>query len=250
MGKTQLEMELDASLGSGYLQRVESGKVKQPERETVERILAALGVRYTERREVLEMFGYVVGVPLPTPEESQWAAGNSQPVLDSVPFPAYLLDCQHRLIAWNRHVRTLFHSNSSASGFDRLHQRSMIHVLFDPNFGIANMLQNAESFYPATLQAFRYEMRQYWGEPWAQRMLAELMHVDSFRRYWEALQSAPLGPAPARPLIPIELDVPAWGQLKFRLSSELLSEDRRFRIIYYLPADTPTMQLCAAWSAT
>jgi hypothetical protein len=71
----------------------------------------------------------------------------------------------------------------------------MISVLFDPAFGIATLLHNAESFYPATLQAFRYEMRQYWGEPWAERMMADLMHINNFRRYWEALQSEPLHPA-------------------------------------------------------
>ncbi len=29
-GRTQLDVELDASLGIGYLQRVESGKVRHP----------------------------------------------------------------------------------------------------------------------------------------------------------------------------------------------------------------------------
>src|SRR5215468_5787831 len=74
-GRTQLDVELDADLGSGYLQRVESGKVQQPERETLERILAALGTRYTQRRDILELFGYIVDAPLPTEDEIQWAVG-------------------------------------------------------------------------------------------------------------------------------------------------------------------------------
>ena len=55
-GKTQLVVELDASLGTGYLQRIESGRVQQPERETLERILDALCVRYSERCEVMNLF--------------------------------------------------------------------------------------------------------------------------------------------------------------------------------------------------
>jgi transcriptional regulator with XRE-family HTH domain len=34
-GKTQLAVELDANLGTGYLQRLETGKVQQPERDTL-----------------------------------------------------------------------------------------------------------------------------------------------------------------------------------------------------------------------
>src|SRR4051794_31743201 len=68
-GKAQLWVEAEAELGTGYLQRVESGKVAQPGHATLERILAALGARYGERREVLELFGYAVATPPPTEEE-------------------------------------------------------------------------------------------------------------------------------------------------------------------------------------
>src|SRR5579864_1449383 len=99
-GKRQLETELDADLGTGYLQRVESGKVRHPERETLERIMLALGARYTERRDILELFGYIVDAPLPNDDELNWAIGLSQPELDSADFPAYVLDCGHRLLVW------------------------------------------------------------------------------------------------------------------------------------------------------
>src|SRR5215831_10925384 len=73
IGKTQMDVELDADLGIGYLQRVESGKVRHPERDTLERILTALGAHYTERRDILELFGYVVETPLPDEDEIGWA---------------------------------------------------------------------------------------------------------------------------------------------------------------------------------
>ena len=56
-GKTQLDVELDASLGLGYLQRLELGKVQQPEQATLDRILDALNVSFMERREVLALYG-------------------------------------------------------------------------------------------------------------------------------------------------------------------------------------------------
>lgn len=105
-GKTQLWVEAEAELGTGYLQRIESGRVAQPERATLERILAALGARYSERREVMERFGYTVPTPLPDENDIAWACAVSHDELHGVPFPAYVLDCRTRLLAWNRYVAT------------------------------------------------------------------------------------------------------------------------------------------------
>jgi len=248
LGKTQLEVELDADLGSGYLQRVESGKVKHPERLTVERILAALSARYAQRRDILEYYGYIVETPLPTTDESEWAAGLCRDVLNGVPFPAYLLDCAHRLIEWNAFTPKLFGLTSRLGGMSRLAGTSMVKALFDSASGIANLIHNPGEFYPATLRAFRYEMRLSQGEAWHQDVMDDLLAVPRFREYWDRIEQDGLAAAPARPLTPIEFKLPGIGVLKFRLTSEILSEDRRFRIIYYLPADSATLDQCAVWS--
>ena len=65
------------------------------------------GARYSERRDVLELFGYLVATPLPTADEIAWARESCQHELHDVPFPAYVLDCFTRLIAWNRFVPRL-----------------------------------------------------------------------------------------------------------------------------------------------
>jgi len=67
-GRTQLWVELEAELGAGYLQRVESGKIALPERVTVERILEAIQAPFADRREALELFGYAATTRLPTSE--------------------------------------------------------------------------------------------------------------------------------------------------------------------------------------
>src|SRR5579871_3010026 len=108
VGRTQLDVELDANLGIGYLQRVESGKVRYPERDTLERILSALGAHYTERRDILELFGYVVDAPLPDQQEIAWAIDACREELDQAVFPAYLLDCGHRLLVGNRLLTAIF----------------------------------------------------------------------------------------------------------------------------------------------
>src|SRR5579883_1249999 len=107
-GKTQLWVEGEAGLGAGYLQRVESGRVAQPARATLERILTALGARFGEQHEVLELFGYSVALPLPNDADRDWARQTARLDLESAPFPAYVLDCATRLVAWNRFVPVLF----------------------------------------------------------------------------------------------------------------------------------------------
>jgi len=244
-GKTQLDVELDASLGSGYLQRVESGKVQRPERETIERILAALGARYTERRDILEMFGYVVDTPLPDAADTEWAIQACQQELDDVVFPTYLLDCAHRLLAWNQLVPRLF--NISAAS--RLAHVSMLSLLFDPRYGVAQLIHNRDEFYPATLRALRDQIQMLQAEKWHVELIAALSaQTPLFRQYWAATQADHAYPTAARPLTPIEFKLPDAGVLKFRLTAEIFVQDRRFRIMYYLPADAATIQQCAAWA--
>src|SRR5258706_12828737 len=86
-GKTQLDVELDGSLGIGYLQRLELGKVQHPERDTLERLLAALGANFGERREVLELFGYALVITVPTEAEIRWAIDVFQAEVENESLP-------------------------------------------------------------------------------------------------------------------------------------------------------------------
>jgi transcriptional regulator with XRE-family HTH domain len=244
-GKTQLEIELDANLGIGYLQRVEAGKVRYPERDTLERILAALGAHYTERRDVLELFGYVVSTPLPDEGDMRWAARTCRVILDSAVFPAYLLDCGHRLLAWNALVPQLFEAVPRLWAGER---PSMLRMLFDPACQLTALIANAGAFFPAQIRALRYEMRLFRGEPWYAALLQEMRAYPLFERYWAATATDQQADYVAgRPLVPLELNLPGTGPLRFRITSEPFALDWRFRIIYYLPADPVTMQQCVLW---
>ncbi len=238
--RTQLDVELDAHLGIGYLQRVESGKVRSPDRDTLERILAALGAHYTERRDILELFGYVVDTPLPDADEIGWAVGICRTELNEAVFPVYLLDCAHRLLAWNPFMARLFPVARSA-------QVSMLRLLFDPAQGVTELIANPQAFFPAQIRALRYQMRLFRGEVWYEALIAELRaQCPLFERWWVDSEQNE-HPLAARPLVPLVVNLPEVGRLNFRLTSEPFAQDRRFRMIYYLPADPATMQQCAAW---
>jgi transcriptional regulator with XRE-family HTH domain len=239
-GRTQLDVELDASLGIGYLQRVESGKVRYPERDTLERILAALGAHYTERRDILELFGYMVDTPLPDEREIEWAVEICRDELSEAVFPAYLLDCTNHLLAWNPFFARLLGSEHFAK------RPSILRLMFDPSYAITALIANPEVFFPAQIRALRYQMRQFRGETWYAPLIDDLnVECPLFHFYWEQVDASPS--LAARPLIPLLISLPEVGLLRFRLTSEPFAQDRRFRIIYYLPADPLTMQQCVAW---
>jgi transcriptional regulator with XRE-family HTH domain len=249
-GRTQLWVEVEAELGTGYLQRVESGKVAQPVRATLERVLAALGAGYSERREVLALFGYLVATSPPTEEEITWARTVCWRDLHEVAFPAYVLDCTHRLVAWNRHVPRLFGVAPDDPTLGGLTHRSWLAAWFDPRSPLAPLVAEPEVFLPALIRALRFEMQLFRGEAWYTALLARMLEeLPLFRQYWAAAEPAPAPVSAARALVPVRLLVPGAGILQFRLTSEPFARDRRFRLIYYLPADPATMQQCAAWAA-
>lgn len=280
-GRAQLWVEAEADLGTGYLQRVEAGRVSQPGRATVERVLDALGARYSERREVLELFGYIVATPLPTDDEIAWARASCGAELHDVPFPAYLLDCLPRLLAWNQFVPRLLGDGGQdavRSGVDSgrtvgrpvqrsarqpsaaggtgeavlrgLAGRSLVELWFDPASPLSALVAEPETFLPALIRAMRWEMQRFSAEPWLLAMLTEMQAtLPRFRAYWARAEQEPVPIIAARVLAPAVLAVPGVGRLRFRLVSEPLVRDARFRLIYYVPADPATMRQCAAWAA-
>ena len=247
-GRSQLWVEAEADLGTGYLQRLEYGRVAQPERPTLERILAALEARYSERRQVLELFGYTVATPPPTPEERAWAAEISRLEVADAPFPAYVLDCTHRLVSWNRLVPFVWGVDPADPTLGGLAGRSIMEAWFDPDSPISPLLVEPTVMLEGLVRALRYERQQFHTEAWYADVLARLHQVPGFSDAWAVTRREPRAVTAARALLPIRLNLPDAGALSFRLSSERFVRDDRFRIVYLFPADPATMSACARWA--
>lgn len=247
-GKAQLQIEAEAGLGCGYLQRIEAGKVRQPQRATLERLLAALEVRYNERREVLALFGYQAAAPLPDAAEIAWARAVARPELEAVAFPAYLLDCGVRLLAWNRLLPALFPVVGHEGRRIAAEHWSMLRLWLDPRFGMAERVGDAAANVRRLIHTFRHELERFGDEPWCAGLVAELYRdLPQFRAAWDA--PAPVATASAaRAMAPLRLLLPE-RVLHFWIAAEPLTRDARFRIVSLLPADAQTMEQCARWAA-
>lgn len=244
-GRTQLWVEVEANLGTGYLQRLESGRVRQPSRATVERILAALEARHGEARDVLEVFGYIVSTPLPTEADRRWARDACQPDLDELMFPAYALDCAARLVAWNDYLPGLLALRPGASLPGGMTRRSLLFSWFDPTTPLGATVAEPEALYPAMARALRFELEQHHGAPWTQALVAELQALPRFRTAWAEAARAPLPATATRARTPLHLRGAETGPLEFRLAAEPFAQDPRFRTIFLFPADPATIRWCA-----
>ena len=249
-GKTQLVLEADAGLGCGYMQRIESGKVRQPERSTLERILHALDASYGEGREILGLFGYLIPTQLPTEADVAWARAACHDDLQGVPFPAYVLDCRIRLLAWNHQVPCLFPIVADAADQLATEHWSMFRLWLDPRYGVTGLVHNPATVFTQMMRALRHEMYLFGNEPWCQVLIDELsVELPLFQTYWMRGNEVPATASAARALVPLQLLLPGIGLLQFRISAEPFTRDARFRMVYLLPADPVTMQQCAAWAS-
>jgi transcriptional regulator with XRE-family HTH domain len=248
-GRTQLWVEAEAEIGTGYLQRVESGRVAQPGRRTIERILDALGATFAERIEIETAFGYLVASPLPTEQERRWARSHCQEALDEVAFPAYALDCSARLVAWNRFLPALIGRAGDSVLPAGLTERSMLFCWFDASTPLGALVVDPESLFPAMIRALRFELSRFRDADWPGALIAELRGgLPAFDATWRMLEPEALPVVAARARVPLRLRLPGGPELLFRLAAEPFTEDGRFRAIYYFPADAATLQWCASTS--
>jgi hypothetical protein len=121
---------------------------------------------------------------------------------------------------------------------------SLLRAMFDPQCGVTPLIANPAVFFPAQIRALRYEMAHFQGEAWAVEVLSDLLRYPTFAHYWTQTEASQVNAIAARPLSPLEIDLPGVGRLQFRLLAEPFVFDRRFRVIYYLPADPATMAWC------
>jgi transcriptional regulator with XRE-family HTH domain len=240
-GKTQLDVELDASLGIGYLQRLELGKIGQPERDTLERILAAVSASYMQRREVLELFGYRVAITVPNENETRWAIDAFQGEVKQDAIPAYLLDCAHRLLAWNSLIPKVF------SEFQTKLTNTLIpRLIFDPIDGFAAGVVNADVFFATQIRILQYEGQRHGGAAGYGAFVEGLRAYPLFDKYWREQSLDLQVHAAFRPVADLKLDT-GRGLAHFRLISEVFAQDARFRVIYDVPVDRGTVRRCSAW---
>lgn len=227
--------------------KYEIGERPNPKRETVIQILDALASRFSERKEALHRFSFVTDTPEPTDEDIAWACSKCQPIMDAVPFPSYLLDVRAYVLAWNKQVPKMFGLRSSTLQFFLGSQRmTLFQTFFHPRLRFADAVENRDMVLKHVIQLVRQDFAQYMKEPWSKRILDESFKMPEFKKYWDIVPQLPPSDIPARPLTHLRIRHKD-SVVAFRVAIERMTRDERFKIVYLMPADVHTTELCETW---
>jgi hypothetical protein len=82
---------------------------------------------------------------------------------------------------------------------------------------------------------------------WYETLIADMRSCALFEHYWTRADSQLTSQVAARPLTLLEFTSDEGYVLQFRLMSESFAQDRRFRVIYLIPAEPETMAQCLRW---
>jgi len=240
----------DFRTDAAHLQRIESGRIKQPTAETVEAILSAgLEAPYRTRRDVLEAFGYRLPWPLPTEQEIAESRRLYFYDLEGTTWPAYLVDFTQRIWAWNRYVPRVLGLAPDDPSLARFTGVSVLDLAFNPEFGINLQITDADSYLPRMLAMLRIQMLPHADDPWFSALIARAHGWPQFDAMWSRSPDDPDEVLTDQYLVPIKLRVPGIANpLRFRPTLIHLSGDPRFQIVHYIPFGAATLRQCAVWA--
>lgn len=249
-GLPQYKVEMDSGIGIGNLGKYESGERTKPGKNILDRILNALDAKFTDRVEVMERFGYTMNTPAPTEEEVAWAAGICQPIMDQLPFPSYLLDIQGYMIAWNYYVPKLFGiGETRLNTIARRERLTLFQAFFHSGIRLADRMEHSEMFLAHTIGIIRQDWESLLDEKWCQALLkTTFAKYPEFKKFWDMAADHPIAELPARPLANLQVNSPIMGPVEFRIAKETMNRDKRFAVVYLIPANPATLDQCKKWN--
>lgn len=237
--------ELEASLAVGWddnsnLRKIESGEIKKPPRQIIDKLCHALQLKNQEKNQILYTGNY-----LPTEEEVNKIRKEKKDLLNSWAYPAVLLDFSWRIISENDHNKHLYHYPVKIFEDITNNLPTVIEVLFNPDLSPYYKLtsQEQKEWRNSLLQIliqFRTVQQRRTKEDWYQNLMKKMIKNDLFRRLWqESLNikvnsvtkySKKIFPMPENPK----------KRLNMNIFIVPLIEDPRFEIEFHTPSNLDT----------
>lgn len=244
--KNLSQMEIAFSLGwrdASRLSRFEQGRVENPSRELLDRIIELMGLKEEEKNHLLYTGNY-----LPTKEEIEEVRKKTDPIIQKWPYPAIVLDFSWRIIRQNKTSLILHKIDSKAKKKIEEELLSVIEILFDPNFAHNKYLKEEEfkkwhGWLLEVIIHYKYAQKNRTKEKWYVELIKKMMKNELFRKLWKEAQ-----------LTELDQIVTNYG-CKFLISPEDKNKrlnfnffivpflkDPRFNIEFFAPSDIETFK--------
>lgn len=236
-------VELYNSGDVSHLSRIENGRIRLPDSDTVDRYLRVLNATPEERGMVFRAYGYQVRYPFPTAIESQQAKFACVPSINAWLAPAYLVDPWHQLMHWNHAVPRLL--GRSQASMCHLEGVSLIEVIFNPIHKVLDRFADQSAAIPLLIQLLYHESTRYQDEPWyRERFDGAYADIPYFAQAWDQWTSESMVAQRATQSVRFRNNEHI---LSFHFLIERWAKDDRFRTIYYIADDEYTHQTMRHW---
>ena len=248
----QEELAFAAGTDQAHISRIESNQT-HPQFQTLTLICEALNLSIIEQEEIFHLGGFLISPPLPDDNDTTRVLHALQPVLDSYPYPAMVLDEGERIWFWNSFC--FYPWGQFYEAFDQnefaLRVRGKCHLefIFDPqhypdSYSVwASRWENFDRITRRNVEllwrAFRIRQR----DPQMNRCLNRLKTNPAFFKIW---QECIFGPEET---IMLEHDTQAvrtdLGRLEFRVWRTHVTTDTRFVVVHFTPSNVGTIDALA-----
>ncbi len=231
------QIELSLKIGwndSTRLSRIEQERAGTPERETVDKIISALGLNTQERGEFLLAGGY-----LPTEEEVElMVAQYKQRILDWR-YPAYLMDFSWRILFLNKSTIDVFHFSRDLLTGKPLFQLNLLDNIIMPLEVEVFKGDDKDSLLPLNrvlVSQFKAEHLGQENDKWYKQLVSNYLKNKNFYYLWEKY-TAEVYHKKLREYEYKLVKEKNGSTSIFHIFDSSLINDRRFTLVLYLPAN-------------
>jgi transcriptional regulator with XRE-family HTH domain len=223
------------------LSRIEQGKVNNPPREFLDKIIKIMKLEEKEKNELL-----LAGNYLPTIEDINIAKKAYNPFIKNWLYPASICDFSWRIIDTNDIHNTIYCFTNSQLQKIKNYQVNILEILFDENYILNKYLKNKESdewhiFLIYMLSQFKLIQKSRMKDLWYVSLLKKMMNNDLFKNSWQKAQFIP-NSGIMKDFGLKKLINPDYKskRLEFFFFLEPLIIDPRFQIELHIPANKET----------
>lgn len=232
------QMEISSRIGwkdSTRLSKIEQGRAGKPTRETVDKIIKALGLTDQEKGEFL-----LIGNYLPTDKEISDTIKSVGEKILTWPYPAYLMDFSWRVLLINQSTVDIFRFPQELTRLKHEMRPNLLEIVIrDWHVKIfkGDSKKNLKPLTETLIPQFKTEHMGQENEKWYKKLTKDLSSNDSFRRLWNRMNINNYH----KKLYEYEYKLIKWPNGKtiaYHVFDSRLVQDRRFIVVLYLPEKT------------
>jgi transcriptional regulator with XRE-family HTH domain len=245
---SQEELAFASGTDQAHVSRLEKN-LKHPQYCTLIHICDALELSSTERAQLLNLAGYLLGLPLPSTEEAETVVDFLASYLNTLSYPALLLDEGERVWDLNPLYATVLGICSLTNSYDgclaKARGKGMVELVFDPDdyeYRLAiwkKYFDDLDYVLNRYISLFWRSYRLHVHDIETEKLVAHLRKNPDFSSRWANLERGQSNVF-LTDHAAFTVQHPTLGKLQLFAWRTRVASDERFIVVHFTPADSET----------